>query len=102
MYTPDNMFERLRHQEMKKVKTHRYALPNGAALYDSVDGTQICVLEGGSWIGVVAEVDGWYQANTALHDGWVKVADTVIAKPFTLSAIVSAKVSGLIQNYILL
>ena len=96
------MFETPRHREMKKVKTHRYALPKGTTLYDSVDGAKVCVLEGGSWIGVVSKMDGWYHVNTALHDGWVKAGETVSAKPFTLSAIVSAKVSGLIQNYILL
>ena len=91
-----------RYQEMKKVKTHRYALPIGTSLYKSVDGAKICVLEGGSWIGVVAESNGWYHVNTALHDGWVIAAETCKAKPYTLSAIVSKKVSGLIQNYILL
>ncbi len=92
----------LRHRKMKKVKTHRYALPKGTALYDAIDGNVRCVLEGGSWLGVIAESDGWYRVNTALQDGWVKIADSVSAKPFTLSAILSAKVSGLIQNYILL
>ncbi len=77
-------------------------MPKGITLYDSIDGVKICVLEGGSWLGVVLETDGWYHVNTALEDGWVKVTETVNAKPFTLSAIVSAKVSGLIQNYILL
>ena len=96
------MLETGRHQEMKKVKKHRYALAKGTTLYDSIDGAKICVLERGSWIGVVSETNGWYHVNTALHDGWVRGSDTVNAKPFTLSAIVSAKVSGLIQNYILL
>lgn len=91
-----------RHQEMKKVKTHRYALPKGTALYDAKDEGLVCLLDSGSWIGVVSESDGWYYVNTAQRDGWVKVSETVSAKPFTLSAIVSAKVSGLIQNYILL
>lgn len=96
------MLEALRHREMKKVKSHRYALAKGTTLYDSIDGTRICVLEGGSWIGVISESNGWCHVNTALHDGWVKTTETVSAKPFTLSAKLSAKVSGLIQNYILL
>jgi hypothetical protein len=91
-----------RYGDMKKVKTHRYAQPNGTSLYDGVDGVQLCVLEGGSWMGIVSETNGWYRVNTALQDGWVRIGDTVNAKPFTLSAIISAKVSGLIQNYILL
>lgn|GEM_PF-7106069 len=78
-------------------------MPKGViTLYDSIDGLEICKLEGGSWLGVVSEANGWYHVNTALEDGWVKATETVNAKPFTLSAIISAKVSGLIQNYILL
>jgi len=96
------MFKTQQHQKMKKVKTHRYALAKGSILYDSVEGAEVCVLEGGSWIGVVSKSGDWFQVNTALHDGWVKIEDTVNAKPYTLSAKVSAKVSGLIQNYILL
>jgi hypothetical protein len=91
-----------RHKEMKKVKTHRYALTKGTALYASRDEDLVCLLDGGSWIGVVSESDGWYYVNTAQRDGWVKISETVSAKPFTLSAILSAKVSGLVQNYILL
>ena len=87
---------------MKTVKTHKYAVKGGASLYGDVGGELIAQLEGGSWLGVVEERDGWYHVISAQHDGWVQKDAAIDARPFTLSAILSGKVSGLIQNYILL
>jgi hypothetical protein len=86
---------------MKTVKTHRYAGPKGITLFDAVNGAELLRLDGGSWLGVTEDSNEWLHVITAQHDGWVRKAETVDAKPFTLKAKFSDKVKGLIHNYVL-
>lgn len=87
---------------MKAVKTHKYAMKGGVTLYHSMRGDILAELPGGTWLGVVEEHEDWYHVITAQLDGWVQKDAVIDARPFTLSAILSGQVAGLVQNYILL
>ena len=87
---------------MKNVKMHRYATRGGARLHDEPGGSFVTGIPARSWLGVTDEQDGWYRVITARHDGWVRIDETSEAPHLTLRAVVSQKMSDLVQNYALL
>ena len=86
---------------MKNVKQHRYAGKRGAELYDAPGGKVLHTIAPRSWLGVMEEEAGWYKVISARQDGWVKISDTSEAPHASLRAVLSQKMTDLVQNYVL-
>ncbi len=67
------------------IQSHLYAnKPETPLFAERGINERIDVLASGNWVGVLAELDGWYNVLTILGEGWVKKEDVEARAPFNL------------------